>query len=692
MALDELEPRALLASSVQLDLQLGPNAGPALASLTQMIATAGATIHPTTVSGLYVLDSPSSNVRQLAAELAASPAVDYAVPMTIFHDLQVPNDPDFTNGDEWHLNGTWGINAPLAWSTTTGSNKVIVADTDTGITYNHPDLYDNVWINQAEIPSSVLPNLTDVNGDGVITFTDLNSVVNGVKVNQGPGKITDTNGDGVITATDLLAPTTSGGWASGSTQDGATAYPDDLIGWNFVANNNNPIDQAGHGTFTAGEIGAVGNNALGVAGAAWTVQVMPVQFLNSSGSGGDAAGSAAIHYAVDHGAKVINASWGGGGTDPTIASAVDYANQHGVIIVAAAGNSGTDDDTSFFAPASYSAQYPNLIAVAATGSNGALASFSNYGTGTVQLAAPGLNVFGTGLNGAYGGDSGTSMAAPLVAGTLALVEAAHPTWSMSQVIDAVLDHTTPDPGLAGKVTTGGIVNAAAAVANTDGPYVVSGSPDGSVNAASGLSKVRLTFNEEIDPSTFTASQVTLTGPGGAISGVTVTAVSGSNNHKFDISFPTQSAAGAYTLNVGTGVHDWYGNALNQNRNLVNGEASDAFVETIRQTAPGSSDLLSVTGIPTGAVAGTSETFTVTALSPNGGTDTSYLGTIQFSSADPQAVLPGNYPFTAANAGTATFAVTFKTAGTQSITATDSLNPAIIGTEENFVVQPGSASS
>jgi hypothetical protein len=692
MALDELEQRVLLVSSVQLDLQLAPNAGAALSSLTQMIATAGATIQPTTISGLYVIEGPLANGPQLAAELSLNPAVQYAVPMTTFHSLQVPNDPKFTNGNEWQLNGTWGINAPVAWDTTTGSNQVIVADTDTGMMYDHADLSGNVWINQAEIPSSVLPNLTDVNGDGVITFSDLNAVVNGVKVNQGPGKITDTNADGLITATDLLAPSTSGGWASGSTQDGATAFPDDLIGWNFVANTNNPIDQAGHGTFTAGEIGAVGNNAIGVAGTAWTVQVMPAQFLDSTGSGTDVAGAEAIEFAVDHGAKVINASWGGSGTSPTIAAAIQYANEHGVIIVAAAGNNATNDDTNFFAPASYSYQYPNLISVAAIGSNGALASFSNYGTGTVQLAAPGVTVVGTTLNGSYGTMSGTSMAAPLVSGTVALVEAAHPTWSMSQVIDAVLDHTTPDAALAGKVTTGGIVNAGAAVANTVGPYVVSGSPDGSVNDSSGFSTVRLTFNEEIDPSTFTGSQVSLIGPGGGIGPLTVTAVSGSNDHKFDVTFPAQTAAGAYTLNIGTGVHDWYGNALNQNRNLVNGETSDAFVETILQTAPGSSDLLLVTGIPTGAAAGTSQTFTVTALSPNGGTDTSYLGTIQFSSADPQAVLPVNYTFTAANAGTHTFTVTFKTAGTQAITATDTASSAIIGTEENIIVQPAAASS
>ena len=162
-----------------------------------------------------------------------------------------------------------------------------------------------------------------------------------------------------------------------------------------------------------------------------------------------------------------------------------------MIIVAAAGNDGTDDDNSsaWFSPASYSVNYPNLITVAATDSDGNLASFSNYGIASVQLAAPGVNIEGMELNGTDGTDSGTSTAAPLVTGTIALVEAAHPSWSMSQVIDAVLDTTTPDPNLVGKVTTGGIVNAAAAVANTDGPYVVSArSRTGkAINSSSGFS-------------------------------------------------------------------------------------------------------------------------------------------------------------------------------------------------------------
>ena len=707
LALDHLETRTMLSVSAiinpmpssstpapaqeTLNLQLQPGSLGASSQLTALITAEGATVQATTVSGLYELHGPAANLDQLALELSANPAVQYANPAQTVSVLTVPDDPDYTNGDEWELNGTWGINVPGAWNVTTGSDLVIVADTDTGIDYNDPDLYDNVWINQAEIPSTVLPNLTDAYDNGAITYSDLNT-----SVNQGASKIVDTNGDGIITAADLLASTSVGGWVNPnaqSTQDGDTAHPDDLVGWNFADNNNNPIDENGHGTFTAGEIAAVGNNGIGVAGVNWNVQLMPVQFLNSSGSGSDTAAAEAIDYAVNHGAKVINASWGGG-ADDTVAAAIQYADQHGVIIVAAAGNSGTDNDNAdtWFSPASYSVDYPNLISVAATDSNGDLAAFSNYGVASVQIAAPGANVESTELNGGYGTDSGTSVAAPLVTGTIALVEAAHPTWSMNQVMGAVLDTVTPDPNLVGKVTSGGIVNAAAAVANTDGPYVVSATPDGSVNSSSGLSSVSLNFNEEINPATFTSAQVTLTGPGGTIIGVTVTAVSGSDDHEFTISFPTLTAAGTYTLKVGPDIQDWYGNEMNQNRDNVNGEPSDAFVETIRQTAPGSADLLSITGIPTSVTAGTSETFTVTALSPNGGTDTSFIGTVGFSSTDLQAALPASYTFTAADAGTYTFTVTFKTAGSQSITATDAANGAIIGTEDNIIVQAAAASS
>ena len=167
----------------------------------------------------------------------------------------------------------------------------------------------------------------------------------------------------------------------------------------------------------------------------------------------DTAAAEAIEYAVNHGAKVINASWGGSGTDSIIAAAIEYADQHGVIIVAAAGNNGTDDDNSstFFSPASYSVDYPNVISVAATDSNGdAGIVLQLRHRPRCNWLPPAMNVYGVESNGTYGYDSGTSMAAPLVTGTIALVEAAHPSWSMSQVIDAVLDTTTPDPNLVGQ--------------------------------------------------------------------------------------------------------------------------------------------------------------------------------------------------------------------------------------------------
>ena len=109
--------------------------------------------------------APPRTSASLPQRISANPAVSYAAPVqTVSQTQTVPNDlANFTSGHgRGSLNSTWCINAPAAWTVTTGSDQVIVADTDTGITYNDPDLYDNVWINQAEIPSSVLPNLTDV--------------------------------------------------------------------------------------------------------------------------------------------------------------------------------------------------------------------------------------------------------------------------------------------------------------------------------------------------------------------------------------------------------------------------------------------------------------------------------------------------------------------------------------------------
>src|SRR5262249_19223041 len=159
------------------------------------------------------------------------------------------------------------------WELTTGSTQVVVGEMDTGVEYMHPDLYRNVWLNQAEIPRDVRKKLQDVDGDGLITFWDLNQ-----PVNQGPGKITDLNGTGFIDGGDLLRPVAAGGWADGR-DDGHNGFTDDLIGWDFVEDDNDLMDTFGHGTATFGIIGAVGNNGEGVAGVNWKAQIQAVRVI-----------------------------------------------------------------------------------------------------------------------------------------------------------------------------------------------------------------------------------------------------------------------------------------------------------------------------------------------------------------------------------------------------------------------------
>jgi subtilisin family serine protease len=388
-----------------------------------------------------------------------------------------PNDPSF--GYQWDLRntgqsgGTPGadIHATQAWSVTTGSHATIVAVIDTGVDYDHPDLYQNIWINQAEIPISRLRNLVDVDRDGYISFADLNN-----PINQGVGKITDVNGDGRIDAADILAPmvldshgndTGLGGWAHHSTQDGDTAHPDDLIGWNFVNNTNHPFDDNGHGTHVSGTIGAMGNDGVGVTGINWSVSIMALKFLDANGSGYDSGAVAALNYAVAHGASISNNSWGGASYDPSLLAAIQNAQAHGDIFVAAAGNNGQNLDASPSYPASYN--LGNMVVVAATDRNDQLASWSNFGAGSVSLAAPGVEILSTTPNNTYSWYSGTSMATPHVTGVLALLKSQHPTWSYGQLLSQVLSTVDPLPGLQGKIKTGGRLDAAAALEGATSP-------------------------------------------------------------------------------------------------------------------------------------------------------------------------------------------------------------------------------
>jgi subtilisin family serine protease len=465
---ETLEARLLLSSTPDGTLAVQLAVSASVSGFSEIAAGAGASVQATSVPGLFEVQGSGSSLTAVSAAVVDNPDVLYTAPVQTEQATLLPNDPEFQNGNLYGLNGTYGINAPAAWNVTTGSpTTVTIADLDTGADYNHPDLYQNIWINQAEIPTSRMVNLVDVYHDGYISWRDLNN-----PVNIGPGKITDVNGDGVIDAGDILSPmilnskgqdTGAGGWANpANTQDGDTAHPDDLIGWNFMSNNNNPLDDNGHGTHTAGIIAAMGNNGVGVVGVNWSAQVMLVKMLDGSGSGSDVEAAAAIQYAANHGARVANASWGGQGTDTLVANAIASAATKNMVFVAAAGNSATNTDSSPFWPAS--AGEPNEISVGASQSNGTRAGFSNYGAKTVSLFAPGVNVESTWLNHQYAYESGTSMAAPYVTGTVALVAGLHPTWSYSQLVNQIETTATAYSWLAGSSVTGGILNAGVAVA------------------------------------------------------------------------------------------------------------------------------------------------------------------------------------------------------------------------------------
>jgi subtilisin family serine protease/subtilisin-like proprotein convertase family protein len=561
---------------------------PAALTRNAVSALAGTTIgqNLSLVPGLYeVMLNAGTTVQQALTEYSADPLVLQARVDSALTTSVYPNDPSF-NQQYALLNtgqggGTPGadIGVTHAWSVTTGSPNTIVAIMDTGIDYDHPDLYGNVWLNQAEIPKSRLaPSLggTNTNGiqdyyhDGYVSWRDLND-----PRNIGPGKITDINGDGIIDAADILAPmvlnaqgqdTGNGGWAyAGNTQDGDTAHPNDFIGWNFVNNTNNPLDQNGHGTHVAGIIGAMGNNGVGVAGINWSVSLMPVQFINSSGAGSISAFIAGLNYAVEHGAKISNNSWSGATSDPLLLQAITNAQAHSMIFVAAAGNGGNNNDNSPAYPSSFNLD--NIVSVAAVDSNFQLASFSNYGAHSVELAAPGVNILSTLPNKSYGELSGTSMATPMVTGVIALVASEHPNWTYQQIINQVLSTVDPVPGLQGKLVTGGVVDAARAVGYTapaptaPSTLQVLSSTSSGPNANS-LNSIVLTFNLPVDPSTLNNTNIALVGPNGQrITIQSFQALSGSGGTQINLAFATQTNPGTYTLYVGAGIASTTGAAL-----------------------------------------------------------------------------------------------------------------------------------
>jgi subtilisin family serine protease len=237
---------------------------------------------------------------------------------------------------------------------------------------------------------------------------------------------------------------------------------DDTVGYDFVHRDGLPFDDNEHGTHTAGTIGAVGGNGVGISGVAQRVSLMALKFMSGEGEGMTSDAIRAIDYAIGHGAKILNNSWGSPGNPQDqenllLREAFIRARDKGVLVITAAGNDGQNNDGDL---ADYPAAFnlENQISVAATDSEDNLAEFSNYGKQTTHLAAPGVDIYSTKPGNKYQAMSGSSMACPHVAGAAALLWAKHPNWNYKQIKSALLDSVDRFPALQDKVATGGRLN------------------------------------------------------------------------------------------------------------------------------------------------------------------------------------------------------------------------------------------
>jgi hypothetical protein len=363
--------------------------------------------------------NPGQSVEQVVNDLHFDPDVEYAEPNYIFEKQSagIEGAPmSFSEASEqlealgvsasssssFSQTGA-PIQAQEAWSVLSATGDApVIAVIDSGVDYNHYVFVDSgaIWVNPGEIPG----NSIDDDGNG---------------------------------------------------------YVDDVRGWNFVNNSNDPMDDDNHGTHVAGIVLGMTQNIMAGSLEPARVKIMPLKFLDSQGIGTTSNALAAINYAIDNGAQVLNNSWGGGGYSQALHDVVVAAYNSGLTFVAAAGNSANNNDTSPTYPANYDT--PNVISIAATSSADALANFSNFGGATVHVASPGVSILSTLPGDSFGYSSGTSMAAPFAAGLAALMIREKGEINGYQVKGVLYDYSQDVGGLYGKVASQSRINALSAV-------------------------------------------------------------------------------------------------------------------------------------------------------------------------------------------------------------------------------------
>lgn len=371
--------------------------------------------------------APGQTVDQVLEELRNDPDVEYAEPNYV---LRMVEDGEMAGADFRRLSeddmleilasqnaamGTYtqsnaDTKVTESWSAMSSSSSEVpvVAIIDTGVDYNHTKFVQTgaIWVNPGEIPN------------------------NGI----------DDDGNG---------------------------YIDDVRGWNFFSNNNNPMDDEDHGSHVAGIVLGVTQNLFPISPETLQpakIRLMPLKFLGADGSGSTSAAISAVYYAVRNHAQVINNSWGGGSYSQALHEALTYAYSEGVVIATAAGNNSRNNDSYPMYPANY--PVPSQLSVAATNDMDTIASFSNYGSSTVHVAAPGVGIYSTVPGNYYRYMNGTSMAAPFVAGLAALAVREAPNLSGYQIRNLILNSATSVTGLVPRVITGARVNGYSTVVNS----------------------------------------------------------------------------------------------------------------------------------------------------------------------------------------------------------------------------------